>query len=288
MTTATKRKIPNTAQILEQQKRDHTPAKSTAVVKPTATDLAVPDNSAKKARTTEDILKEQEAQAKVERENAFTVKTGNNALVGSADNPWLELGTQLHEILGLPRMKFSKEADYLIGESESVPKGTKVVGHADETELGWVLWENNQPVDRRWGRIAESFVPPPESELPNNEPIAQPDGSMRKPWQFGMVLPVTLMSEGGETYAFSVTSKGGIGAVSGVSRAYGKRLRDGKPGRPIIELKSDKYWSRRYHTWVNYPVLTITGWTDPSSGKPLSLKDDLNDDLPDNLKGKAA
>jgi len=234
-----------------------------------------------KVRTTEQVLREQEARAKAERENALTATEGN-ALIADNDNPWLEMSTALDKILGLPRLKFSKEAEYVVGESESLAIGTRVIAHADEIELGWKRWENNQLIDQRWGRIADNFVPPQEKELPNNEPVVQPDGTSRKPWQFSMELPVTVMDAGEQVLSFTVTSRGGLGAVSAVSRAYGKRLKEGQPGRPILELKGDKYWSNRFHTWVNYPVLTIVGWTD-AGGKPLSLRDDLNDDLPPNL-----
>jgi hypothetical protein len=238
------------------------------------------------SRTTEQVLKEQEQRAKAERENAVA-KAGSNALAGDGNNPWLEMGTALEQILGLERLRFAKEGGYFIGETDEVPLGTRGIGHVDEAELGYKKWVNNQCVDTRWGRIADKFIPPPEDELPDNKPVEQDDGSLRRPWQFGMLLPVTLMDAGGQTYGFGVTGKFALGAVSGVIRAYGRRKESGQPGRPILELQSDKKWVQRHHTWVNFPKLIIVGWTGPD-GKPLSLKDDLNDDLPDQLKGKAA
>jgi hypothetical protein len=230
----------------------------------------------KKVRTTEDVLKDQQRQADAHRGNTSMVKVASNALAADDSNPWIEMSTELDRILGLPRMKFSKEGQYTIGEGEIIPMGTRVIAHVDEMELGWRRFE--QPVDWRWGRIADKFVPPPESDLPDNEPQLQPDGSYRKPWQFGMVVPVTLLDASGKTYAFGATSKGGLGALSGLSRAYGQRMKEAPGGRPIVELKGDRYWHRVHHSWVHYPIFPIVGWMGPD-GKPLSLAEEMNDQV---------
>ena len=164
----------------------------------------------KKIRTTEDVLREQEKQAGTERGNTDMVRAGSNALAADVLNPWLEMSTELDRILGLPRAKFTKEGEFSIGEAEIIPTGTRVIAHVNEMELGWTRWENNQPVDRRWGRIADKFIPPSENDLPDNEPRLQPDGSRRKPWQFGMAVPITRLDASGETFAFSTSSKGAL------------------------------------------------------------------------------
>jgi hypothetical protein len=231
------------------------------------------------ARTTEQVLKEQEAQAERERTNTALVRAKTNALVADETNAWIEVSSELDKVLGLPRMKFSHTTgEYSVGEAEIIPLGTRGVARANDIELGHKKWEDNQLVDERWGRMADRFIPPSKDELPDNEPRQQPDGSTRRPWQFGMVLPITLLNAGGQTYSFGVTSKGGIGAVSTVSREYGKRLRKGPPGLPIVELKEDKYWHKVHRCWVHYPILLNVGWTGPD-GKPLSIADDLNDSI---------
>jgi hypothetical protein len=116
--------------------------------------------------------------------------------------------------------------------------------------------------------------------LPDNDPVAKGDGTVRRPWQFGMMIPVTFLNAGGQTYGFSVTGKYAMGAVSGVNRAFGRRKEGPRPGRPILELQGDKRWNPRHHTWVNFPKLPIVGWTGPD-GKPLSLSDDLEDAIPE-------
>jgi hypothetical protein len=224
------------------------------------------------------VLRDQEALIETERRNTALARAKANALAADDTNPWTEIGAELDKILGFPRMKFTTAGEYSVGETEIIPKGTKGTAHANDIELGFKKWEDNRLLDQRWGHVADRFIPPPEDELPDNEPHKQADGSMRRPWQFAMVLPITLLNAGGQTYAFGVTSKGGIGAVSAISRAYGKRLQEGLPGLPIVELKSDKYWHRVHHNWVHYPVLLIVGWAGPD-GKPLSLAEELNDSV---------
>jgi hypothetical protein len=243
--------------------------------------------SSKKVRTTPDILKEQEKRANAARENALPMRKGaSNALVADSNNPWLELGSSLQDVLGLPRLKFPKEGGkYAISENESIPLGTRATAHADKIELGWKRWENNQCTDTRWGRLADNFAPPPEDKLPDNEPIIQSDGTSRKPWQFSMKMPVTIMDAGRQTYDLTVTAKSAFGAIRGVSHAYGKRRQEGRTECPIVELKGDRFWSHNYHTWVQFPVLEIVGWAGPD-GKPLSTSDDLGDAIPEFDKNK--
>jgi hypothetical protein len=235
--------------------------------------------SKRKIRTTDQVLKEQEARADAVRENAV-VKASGTALAADSLSTWIEVGAELDKVLGFSRMKFSHTAgQYAVGETEIIPLGTRGITRANEIEWGYKRYEDNRFVDQRWGRI-DRFTPPPEDKLPDNEPRQQPDGSLKRLWQFSMVLPITLLNAGGQTYAFSVTSKGGIGAVGTVCREYSKRLQKGPPGLPVVELKEDKYWHKVHNCWVHYPILLIVGWTGPD-GKPLSIADHLGDAIPE-------
>jgi hypothetical protein len=242
----------------------------------------------RKIRTAEEVLKEQEETVARDQKNAIALRESANALVADGGNPWLEMSAELDKVLGLPRMKFL-DGKFMIGDSEEIPLGTKIIAHASETEYGWTRWENNAPGDKRWGRMADRFAPPAETDLPNNEPIKQPDGSLKKPWQFSMAVPVTILGKDGqlgETFAFVTPSKGGLNAIRGLTRAYGRRRDQGKNGDPACELVADKYFHRTHNSWVYYPIFRIINWTGPD-GKPLSLKDDLADEIP-TFGGKAA
>jgi hypothetical protein len=140
------------------------------------------------------------------------------------------------------------------------------------------------------GRVADRYVPAQRRDLGDTDEREwelQDDGTRRDPWQFNASVPFTRLDTG-ETYLFSVSSKGGLRCVNVLTRTYGSRVRakGGAAGLPIVELQPDSYKHRTYGK-IFFPVLHVVNWTD-TSGKPLPLADEMEDDLPDHLKGKAA
>jgi hypothetical protein len=245
----------------------------------------------KKVRKTEDVLREQEETVKRDRENAIARREQSNALAASGDNPWLEVSSELDKFVSASFVKFTKQGEFATSDTESISAGTRCVAHCDEIRLGWKKWEGGKPVTTAMGRVADRFLPPARKELGdtderNWEP--QDDGTRRDPWQFTMELPITRLDTG-ESFLFAVSSKGGIRAVNGLLRTYGARVKTKgeAAGLPIVELQPDSYKHRTYGK-IFFPLLHSVGWTDPTTGKPLSFADELEDDLPDNLKGKAA
>jgi len=235
----------------------------------------------KKIPTTEDVLKDQQRQADTQRGNAAMVKKAANVLVADVSNPWIEVGAELDKFLGAPMCKFTKQGEFSISDIDNIPDGTRCIAHADEIRLGWQEWMDGRPFDRCAGRVADGFVPPPRSELGNLDERQwelQDDGSRRDPLQFFMEVPITRLDAGGETYNFKTGTKGGLTCVSKLIRAYGRRVQDKKvPGLPIVELRADHYRHRTYGK-IFFPVMHIVGWTD-ADGKPLSIADDLNDQI---------
>ena len=238
-------------------------------------------NPKRKARTAEDVLKDQQRQADAQRGNTAVVKKAENALTPDESNPWIEISAELDKFLGAPMCKFTKQGEFSISDIDNIPAGTRCIAHADQISLGWQRWEDGKPVERRIGLVADKFVPPQRNELGDTDERQwelQDDGTRRDPWQFQMTLPITRLDAGGETYNFTTGSKGGLACVNRLTRAYGRRLRDEKvPGVPIVELKADHYRHRTYGK-IFYPVMNIVGWTG-ADGKPLSMSDDLNDSI---------
>jgi hypothetical protein len=234
----------------------------------------------RKARTTERVLKEQAEQAAAQRGNTAMIKAGSTALTVD-DNPWLEISAELDKFLGAPLLKFTKQGEFAISDTESIPDGTRVVAHADEITLGWIKWVDGRPdPGRHVGRVVDKFVPPQRGELGDDDPRQwemQDDGTRRDPWQFQMTVPISRLDTG-ESYQFATSSKGGLACVGKLTRAYGRRVQEEKaPGLPIVELKAEHYKHRTYGK-IFTPSMIIVGWTD-SGGKPLSLADDLNDEI---------
>jgi hypothetical protein len=237
----------------------------------------------KKVRTTEDILKEQARQVEAGKNSQALTRAKSNALTADATNPWIEVGNELDKFLGMPLLKFSKEGTFAISDVETLPDGTRCVAHCDAIELGWVKWSDGKPVDRKTGLVADKFIPPAKDELPDRDESTweiQDDGSRRDPWSFQMSVPLTRLDAGGETYCFATGSKGGLRCLSALTRAYGKRVQSEKrTGLPIVELKADNYKHRQYGK-IYFPVFHIVTWTDPVTGQPLTMAEDIGDSLP--------
>jgi hypothetical protein len=246
MTTATKRKIPTAAEVLARQKADHAPGGIAA--KPPAKSTAV-------------------------------VKPAT-ADLAVPDNPWMEVSNVLDQFVGAPRLKFTKDGEFAISDTESVPAGTRCIAHIDALEFGWTKWGDNLPIDRRSGRVADRYTPVPRSELGDLDESkweVQPDGTRRDPWQFQAQLPLTRLDTQ-DTLDFTTGSKGGLRAIGMLSRAYGKRADKQPKSLPIVELQPDSYKHRQYGK-IYVPALHIVNWTD-DNGAPLSAAADLNDEIP--------
>jgi hypothetical protein len=163
-----------------------------------------------------------------------------------------------------------------------IPDGTKCIAHCDTIELGWIKWSDGRPVDRKVGLVADGFIPLKQDDLPDRDEReweVQDDGTRRDPWSFQMSVPLTRLDAGGETYCFATGSKGGLKALSALTRAYGKRRQEGKGGEPIVAIKADHYRHRVYGK-IYTPTMPICGWTDAETGEPETLKKALNDEVP--------
>jgi hypothetical protein len=236
----------------------------------------------RKVRTTEDILKEQKADAERDRKRAV-VPAATTALSAGGANNWLEIGAELDKYLGAPLAKFTKQGEYAISDIDTIPLGSRAIARTDLIELGYVKWADGKPTgDRKVGLVADGFVPPPKDKLPDRDESQweiQDNGERRDPWSFQMSVPITRLDAGGETYQFTVGSKGGLRCLSALTRTYGKRVAEKKPGLPIVELQSDSYKHRVYGK-IFFPVMHVVGWTG-ADGKPESISADLSDAIPD-------
>jgi len=237
------------------------------------------EQKAKRIPTAKEVLARQKADH--EKPSQLPAKTKPGEVVTAQANPWLQVGGALAAHLGERRVKFSKQGDYALNDVDQVPIGTKCVAHVNELEFGYIKWRDNAVVDRRGGRVADGYVPPPRAELGDldqSEWELEPGGKPRDPWQFQGSLPLTRL-DNDEQLVFATTSKGGLGAVGKLMKSYGKRVAAKGDatgaGLPIIELGSSSY-KHPVYSKIFVPVLTIVNWTGPD-GMPLSLSDDMDD-----------
>jgi hypothetical protein len=183
-------------------------------------------------------------------------------------------------------LKFSK-GEWLLGQNdEEVALGRKLVAAMQEMSIGWIRWADGKPAERRMGLLAQGYRPEARDALGYTDQALwerDKDGKPQDPWNFTNEIPMAD-PETGEQMTFSASSKGGIGAVGNLCKAYGREYRQRDGLVPIIELGRDSYKHPEYgKTYV--PVLTITGWME-NSGVPAPQPD--NDDSEEEEKPAAA
>lgn len=207
-------------------------------------------------------------------------RTTSNA-VTLPGNPWSQLATELEKFVGVPFVKFTKNGEFALSETDNIPDGTRCIARVDLTQTGWVRWSGGTITQRVMGAVGEGFVPPPREELgdtdKNHWDRDTKTGEPRDPWQFQMSMPITRLDTD-ETYSFTAGSKGGLSALNKLVRVFSTRIDRGKTGLPIVELRADFYKHHEYGK-IYYPKFMITNWTN-KDGTPLNVEQDLEDALP--------
>jgi hypothetical protein len=197
------------------------------------------------------------------------VTTHNGSEVGHVQsNYFTQYGEQASQRNIVGRLlKFSK-GDYLVGEHNAeMPRGTELVANMDELMIGWIKWDDNKPVEQIMGRLADGYQPVKRKELDaQDESLWEVDdkGQPRDPWQFSNYL---IMKTPGEDdpedglFTFTVSSKGGIGAVGELCKTYGKAMRLRPDQFPVVRLNVGSYeHSNKQFGRIKFPILEIVGW----------------------------
>src|SRR5262249_39912233 len=156
------------------------------------------------------------------------------------------------------------KGDYVAGPyNDEIPIGTKLYAMMDSLNVGWIKWQDNRPAERITGAVGEGFQPPCRTELGDNDKSqweTDDQGHPRDPWQFTNEL-VLIEVEGGKTYTFTTSSRGGIGAIGELCSAYGKAMRQQPDRVPVIELDVGSYQhSNRAFGRIKFPIFKIVDW----------------------------
>jgi hypothetical protein len=189
-----------------------------------------------------------------------TVETGGALAAPGGYDPFASYGADMASTSG-DFLKFSK-GEWLKGQNDDeVPLDTKLVINMDEMQIGWIRWQDKKPQERQMGLLAGGHKPEARAALGYTNPDeweVDKDDKPQDPWSFTNELPAAD-PETGEQMIISMSSKGGIGAIGNLCKAYAKEYKQ-KPGQvPVIALQRDSYKHKEYgKTYV--PVLTIVGW----------------------------
>lgn len=208
-----------------------------------------------------------------------TINQGSAVAVHGAYDPYAAYGQEAASGSG-DFLKFSK-GEWLKGQNDDeVGLGTKLAANMAELSIGWIRWEDKKPVERRMGLLAQAYKPQRRDELGYDDQTEWEEDSSGKPqdpWSFTNELPVAD-PQTGEQMTISMSSKGGIGAIGNLCKAYGKEYRQRDGMVPIIELGRDSYKHKEYgKTYV--PLLPIVDWVENDS-VPVHAKDDDDDEKP--------
>lgn len=156
------------------------------------------------------------------------------------------------------------KGEYVAGQGkDEVAEDTRVVVNMDTMIVGWQRWENKKPVEQIMGLLFDAFQPPPRTTLgrmDDKEWEMDVNGKPIDPWQF--TNQFICKDEADSTvYTFATSSRGGIGAIGTLTKAYGEQARTMKQGAmPVIELGVDSYPHKEYgKTYV--PVFPIVDWS---------------------------
>jgi hypothetical protein len=164
-------------------------------------------------------------------------------------------------------LKFSK-GDYLAGEEGApVPTGTIVTANVAELLVGWVRWADNKPTDHIMLRVADGKAAPKRAELGDLDKSAwelDNHGEPRDPWQFTNYLPV--LSESGELFTFTTSSRGGISAIGDLCRRFTRHRKYHPDVLPMIGLGVDSYQHKtKEFGRIKFPKFTPMGWAPKST-----------------------
>jgi hypothetical protein len=191
-------------------------------------------------------------------------------------DPFAAFATQEGGALEGEFLKFTRGA-WMIGDNE-VKEDTRLIAGMSDLHTGWLRWGNASVTDRVLGRVAEGFVPPPRSELGDNNE-AQWDtgpGGPRDPWVFTAILPL-IAEEDDRRLVYSTSSFGGRRAIARLSSAYARR-RD-RTSMPVVTLGGDSYKHKTFGL-VHRPLFVVVGWLGGMPELPAPKPARLNDEVP--------
>ena len=150
------------------------------------------------------------------------------------------------------------DGDYFLGlDAEEVPLGSRVIISMKTMLLGRTCWKSGEPVAEAMRLVSEG-PPPALSELPDHGPY---DEDAREGWQLNVSAEMVI-EETGEQVLFRSNSKGGIRAMSGLARAYGRKRQQAPNIVPIAELGWDSYFNKHFSKTIKYPVFGKVVWKD--------------------------
>jgi hypothetical protein len=195
----------------------------------------------------------------------LSASTGGRAVAAAGDfNPYAAYAEQA---TGGARniVKFRKGRFFYGQDDVEIPPGTRLVADMAGARVGWVRWRDGRPTDEVMVLIGEGVAPPRRDELGDRDrELWETDerGDPKDPWQLTNHLPL-IGPETGDRFLFATSTRGGIGAIGVLAKAYGTLYRQ-KPGKlPVVELEASDYaHPNKAYGRVDVPVLELVDWVE--------------------------
>ena len=203
----------------------------------------------------------------------------SNAIARPEDayDPYAAYGAEASRSIGT-LLKFAKGHWTSGQEAVPVPVGTRVFVNMAGIRVGWMRWQDGKPTEEQMVLMAMGEKPPKRSELGDHDKEMwelDKEGRPRDPWQFTNELP--LLTEDGEEWTFSTSSKGGINAIGELCIAYSKGRKMKPEGSvPVVEIGVSSYkHSDKTYGVIYTPVLRLVDWVDAT--RILGAPDDAQE-----------
>jgi hypothetical protein len=187
-----------------------------------------------------------------------------------------------------------KDGEYvkLDGTALELKEDDVFVFLSDQIWCGWISFDQSDehnPPRRVQGLLSDGFKVPPRDSLGDTDENLWPvglSGRAEDPWKMQLV-PLLQNCASGELFAFLATNPTSRGACHDIMSHCQRRERTGRDDYPLVKLKKSGYLrTSPPKVWVHKPVFTVVGHQPKSEiiGKTdASLRDDMNDSLPEGL-----
>jgi hypothetical protein len=225
-------------------------------------------------------------------ENQLTTTRSTAVAARSASNisPWRQAANEEAGANFGTLLKFVK-GDWLVGEEQTAVSPTACfVANMDEVWRGWIKWVDQQPIEHVIGREIDGHQVCARDLLGDLDQArweTDGNGVKRDPWQRVTYLVLRNM-EDDEVATFTSTSDGGRKAVGKLCDRYDHLRHKHKAQMPIVALKSESYYNKKYRTDVLKPKFQIVGWdywdedakNDPDAALEAQRDAEMSDKIP--------
>jgi hypothetical protein len=182
-------------------------------------------------------------------------------------------------------IKFDRDGNFVTPDDEGeIKEDTDFVVLADQTLVGWIKFNPDEPPSRAMGALYDGFAMPPRESLGDTNQAEWPDGldgQPEDPWRHQIYL---VLQQAGTTelFTFVTSSRTGRRAAGNLLRHFDRMAKTHPDQYPVVRLKKGGFNHKDERIgWVHTPVFAVVGRAPrDSAAKPdTSPSGDMNDSI---------